>query len=293
MAVVRCLNTLRLVLVFFLVSNSAFAQCIVHDDTGKQLRLAIPAKRIISLAPDITENFYAIGAGPSIVGVIAGSNYPAVAKKKTIVGSFSGLDLERIISLKPDLIVTWGSSFARQIQILRNLHISVYVVMPVKLEDIPRTLLHLGCLTDHEKQAKIAATNFTKQLKQLKQQYQHAKHVKVFFQVGPYALLTLNKESWVNQAINICGGQNIFADAPIIAPEVSWEAVIHANPDVVINDSQQADWRQRWEKWPMINAVRNKRLYSIDSDLIDRAGPRLIEGVKRICNMIQNNPTEY
>lgn len=273
-------------LFFLILLHSAYAELLVQDDMAQQLALPKPATRIISLAPDITEDLFAIGVGANVVGVIAGSDYPQAAKDKTIVGSYSGLDLERIITLQPDLIVTWSNAFARQILILRQLKIPVYVATPVQLEDVPRTIINLGILTGHQQQAFALAADFKQQLVTLNNQYHSNKPVKVFYQLGSYSLMTLNKKSWVNQVISLCGGQNIFADAKIIAPEVSWEAIINANPEIVLTDAKQLDWRNHWQAWPMIDAVKNKRLYSIDPDLIDRAGPRLIEGVKRICELI-------
>lgn len=264
----------------------SYGQCMVQDDAGQKLILNTPATRIISLAPDITENLFAIGAGENIVGVIAGSDFPAKAQFKALVGSYSGLDLEKMISLKPDLVVTWSNSFPRQISILRNLHIPIYVVAPVQLEDVPRTLNNLGCLTNHRQKASAIANRFSQQLLQLKSRYQNSKPHKVFYQLGPYSLMTLNKKSWVNQAISLCGGKNIFADLPMITPEVTWEALIIANPDIIIADSEHNNWQQKWRQWPMIAAVKNNRLFNVQPDLIERAGPRLIDGVKTLCGLI-------
>ncbi len=268
--------------VLFLASNT-HATCTVTDDAGNTITLAKPATRIISLAPDITENLFAIGAGASVVGVIAGSDYPAPAQHLPVVGSYTGLDLEKILGLHPDLIVTWGSTFLRQTLALKRMHIPVYVVTPVYLADIPHTQRQLGCLTGHAQQADHAATAFTNAIVQLQQQYQHNPPQKVFYQLGSYSLMTINKKSWINQAIELCGGKNIFADANVITPEVSWESVIAAAPEVILSDATQADWRKRWHPWQTIPAVAHSRLYNLNPDWIDRAGPRLIKGVAQIC----------
>lgn len=236
----------------------AKAACTVTDDAGRLLHLNKPAQRIISLAPDLTEILFVIGAGKQTTGVMSGSDYPAAAKQITSVGSYSGIDLERIISLHPDLIVTWSNSFSRQLVTLQKLSIPVYRAEPRKLEDIPRTIKNLGCLAGTSHIANQAAQHFSRRLTELRQRYAAQKPVTVFYQIGSYSLITINKDSWINQAIELCGGRNIFAAATSIAPEVSWEAVVTMNPDVIISDATQSNWRQRWQAWRTMSAVQSR-----------------------------------
>lgn len=276
---------------------AASSSCTTQDDTGTTIQFAHPAQRIISLAPDITENLFAIGADSKIVGVIKGSDYPAAAKQIPIVGSYTGLDLEKIVSLHPDLIITWEQTFSRQLAALKQFHIPMYIAGPHRLTDIPRTLRQLGCLTGNETQANKAATTFTQQLSQLQKQYQrvHKKPIRVFYQIGSYSLFTINHDSWINDVIELCGGENIFADLKTTAPEVSWEAVVMANPEVVINDNGESAvassnaWKAQWQRYAMIAAVKNDALFTINPDLLERASPRLILGAKEVCNRLNNS----
>jgi len=270
-----------------LCASSAHATCTVTDDTNHQLHLQKPAQRIISLAPDITETLFAIGAGKQIIGVMQGSDYPPAARNITPVGSYTGLDLEKIISLHPDLIVTWGTTFTRQLDVLRKMGIPVYQNEPRRLEDVARTMTHLGCLAGTERQAEKSAQAYTLGLDKIRAEYSQQKPVTVFYQIGPYALITINKHSWINQALTICGGRNIFADAMSIAPEVSWESVVAAKPEVIISDAVNPDWKQRWLSWREIPAVSHGLLFAIPPDLMERAGPRLLAGTRYLCSLLQ------
>lgn len=259
----------------------------VTDDQKHVVQLEKPATRIISLAPDITEILFALGAGSQIVGVIAGSDYPLAAKNITLVGSYRGLDLERIVMLHPDLVINWSNNFFKQIAILKTLNIPVYTTAPQKLEDISHSLAVLGILTGKGQAGLAQAAQFNQSLNTLRKQYANAPQYSVFYQLGSYGLLTINKESWINQVITLCHGHNIFAQVRNITPMVSLEAVLNANPQVIITDSKDPNWTENWKKWHKIEAVRNGSLYAIPPEWIDRAGPRLLWGAKRMCEQIQ------
>ncbi len=267
--------------------SGAHADCRVVDDKGAFIHLQNPAQRIISLAPDITEILFKVGAGKQVAGVIQGSDYPQEARHITPVGSYTGIDLEKIISLHPDLVVTWGNTFSRQIEALRKFAIPVYVSEPEQLDDIPRTMNNLGCLTGNRAISHREAEYFSRQLERLTIKYRDKQQIKVFYQIGSYSLFTVNKSSWINQVIRLCGGMNVFAEARLPAAEVSWEAVVTASPQVIISDAEDANWKARWLQWRSIPAVRNNYLFSINPDLIERASPRLLEGAEQMCQMIE------
>ncbi len=275
------------IIALFLHASIAHASCTVTDDSGHQITLEKPAQRIISLAPDLTETLFSIGAGKQIIGVMQGSDYPLAARHITPVGSYTGLDLEKIISLHPDLIVIWGTTFTRQLDVLRKMGIPVYQNEPRRLEDVARTMTHLGCLAGTERSARESAQAYTRGLAKIRAAYSQQKPVTVFYQIGPYSLITINKNSWINQALTICGGRNVFADALSIAPEVSWEAVVAAKPEVIISDAVNPDWKQRWQSWHEIPAVSHGFLFAIPPDLMERAGPRLLAGTRYVCSFLQ------
>ncbi len=277
---------------FALLLPTLTQACTVVDDTGTPFHLDKPAERVISLAPHITETLFAIGAGKQVVGVMEGSNYPAAARGIKKVGNYRDLDLETILNLHPDLIVTWSHYFSNQLAALKRLGIPIYTTEPRRLEDIPKTMRQLGCLTGTDKTAQAAADQFSQRLAALQQHYQTQKPVTVFYQIGPYSLITLNKDSWVDQVITLCGGRNLFADAPTIAPQVSWEAVIAANPQAVINSSNSDQWKTAWNHWSQVSAVKKRFLFTIDPDLLERAGPRLVEGAAQVCQYLQTSRIE-
>lgn len=278
-----------LVVLLVLFAGMVHAATSVSDDNGKRFSCVNPAKRIISLSPDITEILYSIGASEQIVGVIDGSDYPVAATLLPRVGSYQGLDLERIVSRHPDLIVSWAGNFSRQLAVLSNMGVPVYTTNPHELDDVPANIRKLGCLTGHEKQAAEVASTYQRKLNELDKKYKSASTVSVFYQIGSYSLMTINHDSWINQAIRVCGGRNVFADAKVAAPEISWEAAVLANPEVIIADSPgSAGWRQRWQRWPNVAAVKHAQLYSVHADWLDRAGPRLIQGVEEVCRILSH-----
>lgn len=264
-----------------LFSLQAAAVCDVTDDAGSNIKLPHSAERIIVLSPDLVETMFAIGAGSHVIGVVQGSDFPAQARKISTVGSYSGVDLERIVTLHPDLIVTWKYAFPRQVAALRQLGIPVYISAPKKLEDVPHLMRQLGCLMGKKVAAEKAAQQFEDDLHALASVKR--KPVSVFFQIGEYALITINHDSWINQVMALCGGRNIFADAKTISPEVSREAVLAANPDVILADAGTDSWKKSWRAWPEIKAVRHQHLFTVDPDLIARAGPRLTLGARQVC----------
>ncbi len=219
-----------------------------------------PAQRIISLAPDITEDLFAIGAGKQMVGVENNSDYPPAAQKVTKIGGFTGLDIERIATLSPDLIITWGHTFDRELAPLQNMGIPIFHAHYQQLSDIPDLFRQLGCLTGHVGEANQLAAHFNQQLQQLGAQYAQRPPVRVFYELNAHPLMTVNKQSWINDLIVLCGGQNIFADAHFIAPMIDLESVIRARPQVILDAS------------------------TLNPDWIERATPRLLWGAKQLCD---------
>lgn len=261
--------------------------CTVKDDTGELIHLDRAAKRIVSLAPDLTETLFAIGAGGQIIGVISGSDYPKSAQHLPQIAAYNSIDLERIMSLHPDLIITWGKNFSRPLSILKNRGVQIYIAAPKRLEDIPRTMNNLACLTGTEKIAAQQVNQFNKSLARIRKKYRFKKPVTVFYQIGAYSLFTINQESWIDQVLSLCGGKNIFAQAKLLTGEVGLEAVLVANPQVIMSDARTENWRKPWQKWPQMTAVKQQFLFTIDPDLIERAGPRVLLGTEKICQLLQ------
>ncbi|MCH7673202.1 MAG: cobalamin-binding protein, partial [Proteobacteria bacterium] len=192
------------------------------DDEGSLVQLAAPAKRIISLAPSLTELIYAAGAGDKLVGVIAYSNYPEAAKSLPVVGQHDMLDMERILSLRPDLVVAWLSGNPRaSVRRLRELGLNVYIAEPKNLESIPSHMERLAILAGTESIAKPAAENFRSRLRALDKQYRNKAAVRTFYQVWDKPLISAGGNELINDIISLCGGNTIFSDIDRVSPTVS------------------------------------------------------------------------
>ncbi len=275
------------------MSNAVWAEIVVQDALGNTVHLSKPAKRIVSLAPHNTENLFAAGAGDRLVGATLFSDYPPEAKKVPRIGGYTGLDMEAIIALQPDLILAWDSGNRKQdIEQLRSLGFTIFVSEPRKLEHIADEIESLGRLAGTHPTAHRFAEQFRKQLQQLHHHQNDAPPVEVFYEVWHQPLMTINGEQLISQAIMLCGGRNAFANLPTLAATVTLEAVLAANPEAIITSArsptQNKQWQQRWRRWPQLQAVALNNLYSVPADLLQRQGPRILEGIKYLCNAIDN-----
>ena len=271
----------------------------VVDDSGRKIFLQQPAQKIISLSPHITELVYSAGAGEKIVGVDDSSNYPEAAISIARIGDANHLDIEKILSLQPDLIVAWGNgqSHNQSIAQLIRLKQTVYISSPEDLETIPRTVENLGKLAGTYDRAKQQSQKFRYELIDIINKYSERPSVTVFYEIWNQPLFTINGQHVMSKVIEICGGRNIFADLPILSPEVNIESVISANPDVIIasgvvsgseNGDQRPHWLDDWLQWPTIKAARNNHLYHVPPDLIHRQTFRILEGTRILCEQLQS-----
>ncbi|MDC7700018.1 cobalamin-binding protein [Vogesella indigofera] len=258
----------------------------VIDDQGSRVTLPAPAQRVISLAPHVTELAFAAGGGARLIAVDDNSDYPEAAKALPKAGSFRAIDLERIVAAKPDLLLVWlhGPS-ARQLEPLRQLGIPLFYSQPKRFADIPSNLRRIGQLLGSSAQAEQAARRFEQDLAALRQQQQGKSKLSVFYQVWDKPLYTLNGQHIVSDAIALCGGINIFARLPVTAPVVTDEAVIAANPQVILSAAMRHndDLLKRWQRMPGIAAVQNRQLHQVNGDLLNRPTPRMIEGTRQLC----------
>ncbi|MGC7406641.1 cobalamin-binding protein [Pandoraea pneumonica] len=273
------------------VVASVHAAISVKDDTGATVTLPAPAQRIVSLAPHATELLFAAGAGDRVVGAVAYSDYPEAARRIPRVGDNSALDLERILALKPDLLVVWmhGNS-QRQVEALRQLKLPVFYSEPKHLTDLPDAIERLGALTGTPAKAQAAANAFRARYEALRTQYSSRAPVSVFYQVWTQPLMTLNGTHMVSDVIRLCGGVNVFADEPALVPRVSIEAVLAKRPEAMFTATPGATKSDKplatldsWRQWTQLPAVAHNNLFGIDGDLINRPGPRILDGARVMC----------
>jgi len=285
--------TSKLFLCLALAAGGAQAAVTVVDDAGKRVTLQQPAQRIISMAPHITELLFAAGGGERVVGVMNFSDYPEAAKKIPLVGSSSQLDMERVVSLKPDLLVVWQSgNTARQLEQLRGLGIPIFYSEPQKLDEVATSVIRLGQLMDTNKAAKATAAVFRARIADLRKRYASRPPVRVFYQIWDKPLYTLNGTHIVSDAIRLCGGENVFGALAVKAPEVSIEAVIQEDPEAIFGGDKHdpADAGLNiWHPFPRLQAVKRGNMFTLGGELLTRATPRMAEGAASLCEKLEQS----
>ncbi|WP_312520373.1 cobalamin-binding protein [Massilia sp.] len=261
----------------------------VKDDAGQTVTVNKPALRVISMAPHVTELLFAAGGGSHVVGAVNYSDYPEAAKSIPRIGSNREIDIERVIALKPDLIVAWmHNSSERQIDLVRKLGVPVFQSDPQSLDSIPESVLRLGRLMGTDAAAEATATQLRKQLAALRAQYARRPPVRTFYQVWDKPLYTLSGKSILTDAMRLCGGVNIFDSLNVVAPIVTIESVLQANPEAIIATAEKNySGVELWKQYGSVQAVRNKNLFTLDGNLLNRAGPRMIEGTAAMCEVLE------
>jgi iron complex transport system substrate-binding protein len=259
------------------------------DDAGREVVLDAPARRIVSIAPHVTELLFAAGAGDSLVGVDEFSDFPPAARALPRIGRHASLDLEAIVRLQPDLVVGWASGNRMpQLERLEALGIALYLNEIREIDDIAASVETLGRLAGTQPAAQAAADALRARAEALRTRRDRTP-LRVFHQVWERPLMTLNGEHLVSRAIDLCGGENVFADLPTLAPTVSLESVLAADPHVIIvtaTADAPAAGLDAWQRWPQLAAVRQGNLLSLPADLLSRAGPRFIDGVEALCDAL-------
>ncbi len=255
------------------------------DDTGIELRLPGPAQRVISLSPHLTELMFSIGAGARLVGTVRGSDFPAAAVGIAQIGDAAGLDFERIVDARPQLVLAWGSG-SRSVDIarLRELGLAVLVLEPRRLEDIARHLQLLGDLTGLQAQAGAVAQIFDRRIDALRKRYASREPVTVLFEIWHRPLFTVNGSHLISKLLQLCGGRNIFAGLPDLAGEVSLEQVLVMDPDAIVVGSEAGDARvDNWRQFSYLKSVRNGNLFAVSADQVTRQTPRIAEAAEHLC----------
>ena len=278
---------LALLAATFILSSSAQADLRLKDDTGQEVRLKAPAKRIVALAPHIAESLFAAGAGDKLVGTVDYSDYPPEAKKVPRVGGYSRVDLEAVAALKPDLVLAWESgNNMPQIGKLKALGLTVYISQPNRMENVADQLERLGQLAGTEAVAKPAAERFRQRLEALRKANAGKPKVRTFYQIWKTPLMTVGGPQIISDAITLCGGENVFGHLGKMAPTVSVEAVLEANPEAIVATGMgdaKPEWLKDWDKWTQMTAVKRNNLFHINPDIMQRHTPRILDGAEKLC----------
>ena len=280
-------------LVFLIaISFPARAAIRVIDDTNEAVTLDTAARRIVSLAPNLTELLFSAGAGAHIIATVDYSDHPSPARSIPRIGQSGSINIESVLVLKPDLIVAWASGNPRQaVARLRQVGLPVYLAQPRRLEDIARTLRQLGRLAATEATADAQAERFMARYRALSARYAGRSPVRVFYQVLDPQLITVNGNHLISEILRLCGGLNVFATLPVLAPVVNEEAVFKVDPQAIIaggTDSDWSAWQMHWRDRSTITAVKRNALYRIPADLIHRDTLRVLDGAEQVCEAIED-----
>jgi iron complex transport system substrate-binding protein len=267
----------------------AYGAVTARDDGGNTITLDKPATRVISMSPHVTELLFAAGGGRHIVGAVNYSDYPEAAKSIPRIGSNREIDLERVIAMKPDLIVAWmHNASERQIEMVRKLGVPVFLSDPQTLEGIPDNVARLGQLMGTDAVANASAGELRKQLAGLRTRYAGRPVVRTFYQVWDRPLYTLSGKHIITDALRLCGGENIFEKLTVTAPVVSVESVLQADPEAIFGTAEKNyGGVGLWKPYPTLTATRNDNLFTVDGDLLNRAGPRMIAGTAIMCEKLE------
>ncbi len=263
----------------------------VIDDRGRTVQLAEPAQRIVSLAPHLTELLFAVGAGDRIVATVAYADYPEAASSIPRIGTATQLDLERLLAASPDLVIAWSSGSPRAaLERLEALGLTVYYSEPGHFEGIAADLQRLGELAGQEERGAVAARDFLDTITELRDRYSTRPEVTVFYQVWDQPLMTVNDQHLIGRAIELCGGRNLFGHLETLVPRPGHETVIAADPEAIVSGGpgeDRPDWLAEWRSWSQLTAVRRDNLFFIPPSLLQRHTPRIAEGTRMLCEVLE------
>ena len=255
------------------------------DDLGRKVEIAAPAKRIVTLAPFLTELVFSVGAGDRVVGASEHSDYPPEARKLPQVASAAGISIESVAALQPDLVFAWQDTMRpADLERLQALGIPVFVAQARSMLDVGRlygTIERFSGVKSPEPLRQFHE-KLRKSLRRLDRPA-----VRVFLEVWHDPLTTIAGPHWMNEALAFCGGTNAFQDLAGVAPVVSWEAFYARDPPVIVGAGSAPDaaaFRARWRDRNTLDAVKNDRLVFVDADLIQRPTLRLADGVAQLCD---------
>ena len=265
---------------------------VVSDEVGRRVNIAGTPQRIVSLAPGITEILFALNLDGKIVGVTSFCDWPRDAAKKTSVGGFTNPSLEKIVSLKPDLILaTADGNRPETVRQLEKIGMTVYVTNPVDTAGILQSILHVGDVTGRRQAARTLTAQLQRRLDIVTAQISNKKKPRVFFQIGMDPVITVGRRTLISDVIERAGGTNIAGKDTARYPRYSAEGVMAHAPDILLfapmaTDREFKKVKKYWEQFPGIPAVKNKQIYPMNTDLIGRASPRIVDAIEQTAKIL-------
>ncbi len=262
------------------------------DAVGRTVTVNAAPQRIVSLAPSITEILYYLGLGQYVVGVTQFSYYPIEAASKPKVGSYINLNIEKILTLSPDLVIgTKDGNKPGVVDLLEQARIPVYIINPRNINQVIETVARMGQVCGQKEKADALAARLKERVDRVRSKIKSTNRPLVFLQINFRPIITANKTTFLHDLIVHAGGRNMAADLSLTYPRISIEEVIRKKPETIMISSMDRGGhfekaRQTWLKWTSIPAVRNSRVHLIDSDLIDRPAPRIVDGLEAMARII-------
>jgi iron complex transport system substrate-binding protein len=263
---------------------------VVEDDEHHRVELAGPAQRIVSLAPGATAMLFAAGAGAQVVGTSEYSDEPAAASRVPRIGDSQAVDLERVLALRPDVVVVWsGGTAPALIERLELQGLRVYRHRLSRLDEIAPSLERLGLLAGTTAQAQRAAVSATARLAALHARYRgEVTHPRsILLQVWDQPLYTVGGGELLSDVVATCGYRNLYADLADPGPAVAVESVLARNPDVILalagDPASAAAWARRWQAFPVLAAVRSAHVLAWSDPRLSRLGPAMLDATEALC----------
>jgi iron complex transport system substrate-binding protein len=267
---------------------------LLTDEIGRKVKISNAPKKIISLAPNITEILFALELDEEILAVTDFCDYPSAALTKPKIGGFVNPSIEMIISLNPDLVIATRDGNRREtIQRLNDLGLSVYVINPKGFDGVMKTIQNIGEVVGRQDEERKIVTALRTKRENILALTQSLPKPRVFFQVGEAPIITVGRETLANDLIRLAGGRSISENEAINYPHYSIETIMFKAPEVIIISSMESkrDYLnsvKKWQNWKSIPAVKKNAIYVVDSNLVDRPSPRIGEGLETIVRMIHS-----
>lgn len=267
----------------------------VVDDLGFPVHLAEPARRIIALAPHAAELVSSAGAGDRLVGRVLHSDFPPFVGLLPAVGDATHIDREAVLALDPDLVVAWPTgNRPTDLEWLRGLGIAVYLSDPPNLQAIAENIEEIGRLGGANEISYLNAKEYRARLAALQRQGRRVPPLRVFYELWPQPLMSVDRRHIIGQLLALCGGESLFPELPGGAARIDLEAVIAADPQAIIvaHDGRPGttDEVNTWHRWSSLSAVRSGTLFSVPADLAHRPGPRILDAAVEICRGLSEAP---
>jgi iron complex transport system substrate-binding protein len=280
---------IRVIAFALVVAVAADARALqANDDRGVTISLGRPPERVVALAPHLAEIAFAAGAGAKVAGVSSFSRHPAEAERLPVVASHGRVDIERLIALRPDLVLAWRSGNSPlQIDRLERIGIRVFVTEVRTLADIPRIVRAVGALAGSVDVAEARAREFESEVEELRLRHARERRVAVFLEIWHRPMLTVNGAHLISDVLRHCGGRNVFAAAKTLTPLVSREQILAARPEAIVTSGFGSEALQAWRGLESVPAVRNRKIYAIDPDWLHAQGPHVREGVRALCGRLE------